>query len=152
MNQFDMFDTLGFLTINTAFQAKQNLNTIFQSGGMDATVDQFVILSVLLITDGIGQKELSGRCYKSDSNLTRILNGMENKGLILRQKGKDARSRTIHITKPGRVLYEKLAPMAESYNRQLFQDFSKEEQAVYRSLLMKMRESLPISKEKSEAK
>lgn len=138
-----MFDTLGFLTINTAFQAKQNLNSIFQSDAADATADQFVILSVLLTADGLVQKKLSVRCYKSNSNLTRILNVMESKGLIMRQKGRDARSRTIHITRPGRVLYQKLAPLAESYNRQLFQSFTEEELLLYKTLLLKIRSSLP---------
>lgn len=142
MHQFELFDTLGFLTINTAFQAKQNLNSIFLRNGIDASVDQFVILSVLLIKDGIVQKALSEQCYKSDSNLTRILNVMENKGLIARKKGRDARSRSIFLTEKGTLLYQRLAPLAAAYNSQLFEGFSEEEIVIYRGLLMRMRENL----------
>ncbi|WP_313182502.1 MarR family winged helix-turn-helix transcriptional regulator [Lacrimispora sp.] len=142
MQQFKLFDTLGFLTINTAFQAKQNLNSIFLRNGIDASMDQFVILSVLLINNGIVQKALSEQCCKSDSNITRILNVMENKELIERKKGKDARSRSIFITQKGTLLYQRLAPLAAAYNSQLFEGFSEEEIIIYRGLLMRMRENL----------
>jgi len=142
MQQFELFDTLGFLTINTAFQAKQNLNSIFLRNGIDASVDQFVILSVLLINNGIVQKALSEQCCKSDSNITRILNVMENKELIERKKGMDARSRSIFLTQKGRLLYQRLAPLAAAYNSQLFEGFSEEEIIIYRGLLMRMRENL----------
>lgn len=142
MQQFDLFNTLGFLTINTAFRAKQDLNSVFQFNGMDNTVDQFVILSVLLMKDGIVQKSLSEQCYKSDSNLTRILNVMEGKELIRRQKGNDARSRRIFLTDKGKLLYEKLVPLAELYNKKLFEGFSDEEIINYRELLIRMRENL----------
>lgn len=142
MQQFELFDTLGFLTINTAFQAKQNLNSIFLRNGIDASVDQFVILSVLLINNGIVQKTLSEQCCKSDSNITRILNVMENKELIERKKGMDARSRSIFLTQKGTLLYQRLAPLAAAYNSQLFEGFSEEEIIIYRGLLMRMRENL----------
>lgn len=142
MQQFELFDTLGFLTINTAFQAKQNLNSIFWRNGIDTTVDQFVILSVLLIKDGIVQKEISGQCDKSDSNLTRILNVMEGKELIRRQPGMDARSRSIFLTEKGTLLYQKLLPIAVAYNKQLFDRFSAKELKTYKELLMRMRENL----------
>ncbi len=142
MQQFELFDTLGFLTINTAFQAKQNLNSIFLRNGIDASVDQFVILSVLLINNGIVQKALSEQCCKSDSNITRILNVMENKELIERKKGKDARSRSIFFTQKGMLLYQRLAPLAAAYNSQLFEGFSEEEIIIYRGLLMRMRENV----------
>lgn len=144
MQQFEIFDTLGFLTINTAFQAKQYLNSIFLRNGIDASADQFVILSVLLIKNGIVQKKLSEQCYKSDSNITRILNVMENKELITRKKGTDGRSRSIFLTEKGTLLYQRLAPLAAAYNSQLFEGFSEEEIIIYRGLLMRMRENLMV--------
>lgn len=142
MNEFQLFDTLGFLTINTAFRAKQNLNSIFQKNGMNATVDQFVILSVLLVKDGIVQKEISEQCDKSDSNLTRILNVMENRSLIQRQAGKDARSRNIFLTEAGIQLYQKLAPIVAVYNQSIFEGLSEEKLDTYKDVLMHMREKL----------
>ncbi|MBN1776337.1 MAG: MarR family transcriptional regulator [Clostridiales bacterium] len=142
MMQFDLFDTLGFLTVNTALHAKQNLNSIFLRSGTDATLDQFVVMSVLLINDGIVQKQISEKCDKSDSNLTRILNVMESKKLIMRKTGKDARSRSIYLTETGKQLYSKLAPLASDYNRQVFEGFSETEMRMFKGLLLRMRENL----------
>jgi len=130
------------LLVNTAFQAKQNLTTLFQKEGFETTIDQFVVMGALMGQNGITQKQICQICCKNDSNLTRILNGMESKGLIYRQKGKDARSRNVYISDKGQVLYIALAPIAERYMNQALGDLSDEERGVLAKILLHIRDKI----------
>jgi len=113
INQFDLHSSLGFLLVNTAFQTKQNLTKRFQQKGFDTTIDQFVVMGALLGKNGVPHKQICQIFRKNDSNLAHILNGMENKNLIYRQKGEDARSRNVFLSDKGQALYIALVPMAE---------------------------------------
>jgi len=139
---FDLGASLGFLFVNTSFQAKQNLTALFKHSGFDATADQFAVIGVLAMENGITQRQLCEKSCKNDSNLTRILNGMERKGLILRQKGRDARSRHVHLSAAGKALYLSLAPIAEGYMRRVFAGLSDEERAGLEKVLLHIRGNL----------
>ena len=142
INQFDLHSSLGFLLVNTAFQAKQNLTKLFQQEGFDTTIDQFVVMGALIGKNGITQKQICQICCKNDSNLARILNGMENKNVISRQKGEDARSRNVFLSDKGQALYIALAPIAERYMNQVLGDLSNEERGMLVKILIHIREKL----------
>ena len=142
ISRFDLHSSLGFLLINTAFQAKQNLTKQFQQEGFDTTIDQFVVMGALIGKNGITQKQICQICCKNDSNLARILNGMESKELIHRQKGEDARSRNVFLTDKGQALYVALLPMAEQYMNQVLGDIQKEDREALAKVLLQIREKL----------
>jgi len=137
-----LHSTLGFLFVNTAFQAKQNLTALFQKEGFDTTIDQFVVMGALIGKDGITQKDICQICCKNESNLTRILKGMENKGLINRKKGVDARSRNVYLSGKGQALFISLAPIAEKYMAQVLNDLSDEERNMLAKLVLHIRENI----------
>lgn len=138
----NVYSSIGFLLINTAFQAKQKLSTLLQQKGIDATVDQYAVISALMDEDGISQKELCEKSCKNDSNLTRILSVMENREYILRKKGKDGRSRNVYLTEKGRNLYNIISPYAISYEKELFKNFSPNEINMLKNLLNNIRNEL----------
>jgi len=139
---FDLHSTLGFLFVNTAFQAKQNLTALFQKEGFDTTIDQFAVIGALVRADGISQKEICRICCKNESNLTRILKGMEAKGLVVRKKGEDARSRNVYLTNKGRTLFTSLAPISEKYMYQVLDHLSDVERDMLAKLVLRIREKL----------
>ena len=142
INQFDLHSSLGFLLVNTAFQAKQNLTAMFQKEGFNATIDQFVVLGALVGKDGITQKEICQICCKNDSNLARILKGMEAKSLIERKKGRDARSRNVYISEKGQALYAALAPIAQGYMVHVLGHLSETERDMLVKILLDVRDKL----------
>ncbi|MCL2377567.1 MAG: hypothetical protein FWC77_00415 [Defluviitaleaceae bacterium] len=99
-------------------------------------------MGALIGKDGITQKDICQLCCKNDSNLTRILKGMENKGLIIRKKGKDARSRNVFLSGDGQALFILLAPIAETYMAQVLGDLSDEERNMLAKLVHNVREKL----------
>ncbi|QQO08639.1 MarR family winged helix-turn-helix transcriptional regulator [Breznakiella homolactica] len=142
MSQFNLYESAGFTLVNTAFQVKQNLTALFLKHGFDATVDQFSVLAALSREDGVTQKRLSEISGKTDSNLTRILKGMEHKGLLYRRIGSDARNRTVHLSKTGTELYGALLPIAREYNARIFRGISKEETETLSRILRQLRAGL----------
>lgn len=142
MKLFDLYSSLGFLLVNTSFQAKQNLTSLFQKKGFDATVDQFTVMGALIGEKGMAQRQLCEKSCKNDSNLTRILSGMENKGLIYRQKGQDARSRNVYLSDKGQTLYTSLAPIAETYMRQVFIGLTDDDEKTLKRILLHIRNNL----------
>jgi Transcriptional regulators len=140
MENFNLYSSLGFLLVNTSFQAKQNLNKLFQGKGFENTVDQFVVLGGLLNESTTSQTELCQRSCKNSSNLTRILTNMESKGLISRTKGNDARNNNVRITESGLVLYGRLAPIAEDYMQYVFSELTNEEREILEKILIRIRE------------
>jgi len=130
------------LFVNTAFKAKQNLTTLFQKEGFDTTTEQFAVMGALIGKDGITQKELCQISHKNESNLTRILKGMEGKGLIYRQTGKDARSRNVYLSDKGQTLFISLAPIAESYMSEVLGGLSEQEKATLAKLVLHIRNNL----------
>jgi len=142
MAAFNLYSSLGFLLVNTSFQAKQNLNRLFLENGFDNTVDQFVVLGGLLNEGTTSQTELCQRSCKNSSNLTRILTNMESKELISRTKGNDARNNNVSITESGLVLYKGLAPIAERYMRHVFSELTNEERSMFENILLRIRDRL----------
>lgn len=142
METFDLYSSIGFVLVNTSFRAKQALTALFQKQGLDSTVDQLVILSALLNENGITQTKLCEKTCKNNSNLTRIINGMEEKRLVTRQKGQDGRSRIVCISDKGKILYEALAPIADGYMSKIFSEFSKEEEKLLRDMLARINNQL----------
>jgi len=128
--------------VNTAFKAKQNLTALFQKEGFDTTTEQFAVMGALIRKDGATQKELCQISHKNESNLTRILKGMESKGLIYRKTGLDARSRNVYLTDKGRILFISLAPIAESYMTEVLGGLSGQEKAMLSKLLLHIRNNL----------
>lgn len=142
MGTFDLYASLGFLFVNTAFQAKQNLTAQFQKEGFDATSDQFTVMAALFGKEGINQKEIATISWKTDSNLTRILRGMENKGLVFREKGTDARSRNVFLSDKGQGLYLALTQIAGKYMNQVFRDLSSDDQKTLQEILLNIRKHI----------
>lgn len=138
LETFDLYSSIGFALVNTSFRAKQALTASFQKQGLDSTVDQLVILSALLNENAITQTKLCEKTCKNNSNLTRIINGMEEKGLVTREKGHDGRSRIVCISDKGMALYESLVPIANGYMTQIFSEFSDEEKELLRGMLARI--------------
>lgn len=78
----------------------------------DITTEQWSVMNRLYEQDGITQKELARRSEKDQTNITRILDQLERKGLAVRKANEaDRRSFLTYITPKGRELNETLLPI-----------------------------------------
>jgi DNA-binding MarR family transcriptional regulator len=75
----------------------------------DTTADQYVLLALLNMEDGVTQNEITLRASSDPNTVRAMLVLMEEKGLVVRRPhDKDRRARRVFITPRGRRLHAKL--------------------------------------------
>ncbi len=75
------------------------------------TQSQFNVLDALFHLGPLSQSDLAKKIFKSGGNITMVIDNLEKQELVERERKKsDRRFFTIHITKKGRILFEKIFP------------------------------------------
>jgi DNA-binding MarR family transcriptional regulator len=75
----------------------------------DLTADQYVLLALLSIEDGVTQNEITQRASSDPNTVRAMLVLLEDKGLVIRKRhATDRRARQVLITPKGRRLHAKL--------------------------------------------
>ncbi|HMQ53132.1 MAG TPA: MarR family transcriptional regulator [Anaerolineae bacterium] len=113
MSDFSLDTSLGFVINRTAQRLKLELQHAFKAQGYDITPEQWAVLSRLWEQEGLNQVELAERTFKDKPNVTRMLDVLERRGFVIRQKDDtDRRAYRVFLTEPGRQLQAKLVPLA----------------------------------------
>ncbi|NIP38474.1 MAG: MarR family transcriptional regulator [Candidatus Dadabacteria bacterium] len=85
------------------------------SGNLDnfnLTTSQFGVLEALHHLGPLSQKEIGNKILKSGGNITKVVDNLEKKGLVTREKNlKDRRFYNIKLTEKGNILIEKIFPL-----------------------------------------
>jgi DNA-binding MarR family transcriptional regulator len=83
---------------------------------LGATLQMWRVLAALRDRDGRRMGDLSETTSIEVSTLTRLVDAMEKKKLVIRRRdAEDARAVTLHVTPAGRRLTERIVPIAERY-------------------------------------
>ena len=107
------------------------------------TSEQFVVLATLCGQEGMSQRELADHLIKDRPNITRILDKLQEKGLVERSTDPaDRRVYRLHATAQGLSLMQELIPSVLKLRKQMFGALSQEEQKTLRDLLDRLFESL----------
>lgn len=139
--KFSLDDSLGFIISKTSLRLKNNLQQSFKT--YDITVEQWGLLNRLWETDGVSQKELAEKSCKDQANITRILDKLEEKGLIKRQADpKDRRAFAIFLTEAGWDLRDKLIPVAVEVLDKALRGIRQEEEEQLKVLLKRIYNNL----------
>ncbi len=76
------------------------------------TMSQFGVLEALLHKGPMCQKALAGKLLKSGGNITTVVDNLEKRALVRRERGQDDRRySTVHLTEAGRALIEAVFPV-----------------------------------------
>ncbi|WP_284640100.1 MarR family winged helix-turn-helix transcriptional regulator [Paenibacillus silviterrae] len=130
-------DSFGFLINHAGRRMSQLLTLHFQA--YDITTEQWTVLHRLAEQDGISQKELARRTEKDQTNITRILDHLQRKGLIERRaNASDRRSFLTYITDKGRGLDQTLVPIEQRVISSVMRGFTEEQIHILRELLIQM--------------
>ena len=108
----------------------------------DITKEQFSILILLTIKDGLYQTQIANILGKDRPNITRMIDILERKGLIRREK--DATNRRIlkvFITPKGLEKAETAKPLRDKFSQVQYRGLSDEEILTLVRLLRKVREN-----------
>jgi DNA-binding MarR family transcriptional regulator len=94
----------------------------------DMTADQFVLLALLNLEDGVTQNELAHRAASDPNTIRAMLVLMEDNGLVIRKPHEnDRRAHKVILTTAGRRLYAKVDKVLRPLQDALLAPFEKNE-------------------------
>lgn len=112
------------------------LRLMQDQGEDDLTPEMWTVLTRLVVRDGQYQSELAAATYRDRPNMSRILAGMESRGLVSRRPDADDRRKTrIHLTLRARKVLAATAPVAARTRDGLYAGLSKKELKALRRAL-----------------
>ncbi|MBM7646553.1 DNA-binding MarR family transcriptional regulator [Scopulibacillus daqui] len=115
----------------------------------DITPEQWTILRYLGGQDGITQKELSQKSGKDQATVTRILDILDRKELIVRQSNaSDRRSFLVYLTEEGKALRDTIEPIMQEIYEKVFNGIPEEKLEIFLEVLNQVNENLEYELEK----
>lgn len=108
-------------------------------------------LRVLWEGDGISQRELSDRAGVMEPTTFSAIKTMERLGYVVRRRRAEDRKKIfIYLTRRGRLLKQKLVPLAEEVNRIAIEGVPAEDVKIVRSVLLAIIENMAADEAESE--
>ena len=127
---------VGYAVGHAAAKIKIALRRVFVAAGHDVTPDQWVVLNRLAETAGLTQAGLGERTVKDKTTITRILDRLEEKGLLIRQRDpRDRRSQRLFLTPAGEATVRRLVPLVQTFAAAAYADLTEEDRSALRRLL-----------------
>lgn len=115
----------------------------------DITTEQWAVLLKLVEKEGINQKLLSKEVEKDQATLTRILDILERKSLIIRKKSpEDRRAFLIYTTDKGKELKEEVYPFIEKLFKNMIGGIPKDQLDLFVGVLSKINENMCTEEQK----
>jgi DNA-binding MarR family transcriptional regulator len=113
---FPKNESPGFLLYLATSRLKAGLHRAFQAHGFNVTSEQWTVLSSLWEVDNVHQTLLAEKTAKDRHNITRILNILEQRGLVRRKPHEsDRRCQKVVLTKEGKALKPHLVSIATEF-------------------------------------
>jgi len=127
---------LGFLT-------RRELSDRFKAAGYNVSAEEWAVLLLLWRKDGLAPSELASNTVRDRTTVTRLLDGMEKKRLIVRIADEvDRRRSKVVLTEEGKQLEAKLVPIAKQLIELAHDGLSDDEQSQLVNLMKKMSHNL----------
>ncbi len=135
--QFNLGFELG-LTVSAYRAAGQK--SLKLNGLEDITKEQFGILILLTMRDGLYQTQIANILGKDRPNITRMIDILETKGYIRREKdSSNRRILKVFLTEKGQEKAEIAKPVRDKFSEVQYRGFSNEDIVTLVSLLRRVR-------------
>lgn len=119
---------LGYRISQTSKRLQSALQQRFRQAELDVSFEQWTVLLALWKKDGRSQQELSADTCRDQTSLSRLLDTMVRRNLIIRvQSPEDRRTNLIYLTRRGRELERLLLDEAEQLQKQALSGISEED-------------------------
>lgn len=141
MDNFDRVidSSIGYLVGRTSRAIMKRLSKKFQDSGLDISYEQWSILVHLYRQDGQTQQALARTAVKDKAAITRLLNVLEKKNIVLRVPDRsDKRSKLIYLTNKAKEIKQDLIGFVEEMLDEAEAGIPEEEMAQCRHTLNKI--------------
>lgn len=144
----DFFDcyarTLPYLIEKASIYIRLRGSLLLNELGADITLEQFITLDAISAVPDFSQRDLAKILLKDRSNVTRILNILEQKGLIIRttsSKGKRV-IKSASLTKEGRKMMDKYADRMKNDLHDFLKQFNQDDLKILEKTLTEILEKI----------
>jgi len=132
-------EPLLFLIRRTSRNFKRRLHCKFAQAGHDVTSEQWRILKCLRNKDGQIQQDLADAVNKDKTSITRIIDSMEKRNLVVRIHDKhDRRQNLIYLTNKGKGIIEESKQIVDNTSLEARKDIPQEELDICMEVLKKI--------------
>ncbi len=131
--------SIAYLVGRTSRSIIKRLTKKFSDAGFDVSYEQWSILVHLYRKDGQTQQELSNIAVKDKAAITRLLNVLEKKNIVLRIPDRnDKRSKLVYLTNKAKDFKADLIAVVEELLVEAEQGISPEEMVSCKTMLNKI--------------
>ena len=115
--------------------------------GLDISLDQWMVLGPIWQLESASQKELGEMCLKDKTNITRIIDALEQKNLVVRVEDQiDHRIKRVVLTNAGKQLFFDVLPIMEKTREEVRKGISNKDIETFKVVLSKILENLTDAK------
>jgi len=119
------------------------MNALFDSQGDHILPEQFLIMSLLTQRSPLNQKEISESMIKDKTAITRAIDDLVGRGMILRQTNpEDRRQNLITLTDEGERMIDKLVQVYLKWEEKMLQDISDAEKTSFLRMIRKVQQKI----------
>ena len=113
------------------------------NSGLDISMDQWIVLGPIWENDGVSHKEISEYCLKDKTSVTKIIDTLEKKNLVVRVSDQlDHRVKRVVLSNKGKELFLQAIPIMELTRDQLRDGITEQDIESLRSVLTKIYNNL----------
>lgn len=139
MKTYSLNDSLGYLIGQVRRSLVNCLNHEIDKSGYNVTPEQGLVLMNLWEKDGQSQNELAGISCKDKTSITRLIHGMEKRGLIVRKSNvNDHRQKLVCLTDHGKKMQRKFMKVLRKISEKVEGNIEVEDLKVCKSVLKKV--------------
>ena len=119
----------GFRIEKTVKLMKLTLSRLFnQHPELETTVDQWVVMYLLNMYESLSQQEIGEHAFKDAPTVTRMIDVMEAKNLVVRlQDTMDKRRLMIQLTPLGKAKFGLMKPIVEQFRASAYEGLDEEQ-------------------------
>jgi DNA-binding MarR family transcriptional regulator len=142
--------SMGML-INSAHRSmtKRFVSNAMESG-LDISLDQWVVLGPVWQMETASQKELGEICLKDKTSITRIIDALEKKNLVVRVPDQiDHRIKRVILTNAGKQLFFDVLPIMEKTREEVKKGISEKDIDTFKNVLSEIIKNLEIGTEQA---
>ena len=111
--------------------------------GLEISLDQWLVLGPVWKNDGISQKDIAEYCGKDKTSVTKIIDTLEKKNLVVRVTDQlDHRVKRVVLSQKGRELFLSALPVMAQTRDELRSGISDKEIEALKSILSKIYKNL----------
>lgn len=116
---------LAFVANRAVYAIRRAWAAAAEDAGLDLTPEEFLVMEMLSVRDGLNQSELTLVAVRDRTTVTRLVDGLVRKGLVRREHGsEDRRVVRTYTTAKGRRVHQQAMQMVLRLRKQAYEGLS----------------------------